>query len=302
MIHPNQSILVVDDTKQNRTLLKELLQPDHRIYLAKDGQQALTMAAKHRPGLILLDILLPDMSGYDVLVALKRTPATQNIPVIFITALNNPDDESRGLKLGAVDFISKPFSPPVVLARVKNQLTIARQKRMLEELAFLDSLTEIPNRRQFDQSFEREWKRTARSRSPLSLIMIDIDYFKAYNDHYGHAGGDAVLCQVAAALQQVLQRPADLLARIGGEEFIVLLPDTDESGGRRIAEQLLLAVHELHIPHQASGVTDIVTISLGGLTIHPISDEVDKRSLQAVDERLYQAKSSGRNRICWGVD
>ena len=208
LINTEFTLLIVDDEKQNRLLLTELFGTTYKIIQAKNGVQALEKARQHRPDLILLDVLMPEMDGMDVLRELKRDDATRLIPVIFITALSSATDEENGLNLGAVDYISKPFHPPIVRVRVRNQLQLVHQQRLLEQLASLDGLTGIPNRRQFDATLLKEWHRCQRNQQPLSLIVADVDFFKKYNDALGHAAGDRVLQEVAATLRQAARRPA----------------------------------------------------------------------------------------------
>jgi len=231
-MNPTFTLLIVDDEKQNRALLTELLQDEYRIVLAKDGRQALDRAREHSPDLILLDVLMPEMDGYAVIRALKNGDQTRAIPVIFITALDSVGDEERGLELGAVDYISKPFNPAIVRVRIRNHLQSVQQRRLLEQLAMLDSLTGIPNRRRFSEVYEQEWRRCMRDDVPLSLIVVDVDHFKAFNDNYGHAAGDEVLRRIASSLQTSLRRPGDFVARYGGEEFVMLLPGIDSEGAR----------------------------------------------------------------------
>ncbi len=293
------TLLVVDDEKQNRTLLTELLQDDYQIILAKNGVQALERAQSHLPDLILLDVLMPEMDGLAVIRALKSADATRHIPVIFVSALDTPDDEERGLDLGAVDYVAKPFHPPIVRARVRNHLQAVHQRRLLEQLALIDSLTEIPNRRRFTEVYEREWRRCMRNQRPLSLIMLDVDLFKRYNDTYGHAAGDAVLKRVAAAIQSALKRPADFVARFGGEEFVVVLPDIDAASGWQVAEKIRLAVENERIPYPESDAGPWLTVSLGGATQVPHGAEVDANLFDEADRYLYEAKASGRNHSVW---
>ena len=232
LINTEFTLLIVDDEKQNRLLLTELFGTTYKIIQAKNGVQALEKARQHRPDLILLDVLMPEMDGMGVLRELKRDDATRLIPVIFITALDSATDEENGLNLGAVDYISKPFHPPIVRVRVRNQLQLVHQRRLLEQLASLDGLTGIPNRRQFDATLLKEWHRCQRNQQPLSLIVADVDFFKKYNDALGHAAGDRVLQEVAATLRQAARRPGDLVARYGGEEFVLLLPETDATSAQ----------------------------------------------------------------------
>jgi diguanylate cyclase (GGDEF)-like protein len=298
-MNPGYTLLVVDDEKHHRAVLTELLQDEHRVILAKCGEQAIEKAREHTPDLILLDVLMPDMSGFDVIKALKADDSTRNIPVIFISALDSATDEQTGLELGAVDYISKPFKPPIVRVRVRNHLAAVRQRRLLENLAMLDSLTEIPNRRRFAEVIELEWRRMLRHRAPLSLLVIDVDHFKNYNDHYGHAAGDSVLKLVAATLRGGLKRPGDFVARYGGEEFVVLLPEMDRSGGMAVAEQMRGLVADLGIPHAKSSADLCLTISIGGCTLIPDTPDVDAGLFNRADQQAYVSKQRGRNRVSW---
>ena len=298
-MNPNFTLLVVDDEKQNRTLLTELLQDDYQILLAKNGVQALERARERIPDLILLDVLMPEMDGFAVIRALKQDDATRNIPVIFISALDSPTDEELGLELGAVDYIAKPFHPPIVRVRVRNHLQAVRQRRLLEHLALIDSLTEIPNRRRFTEVHEQEWRRCLRSSCHLSLMVIDVDHFKAFNDTYGHAAGDLVLKRVARTIQNSLKRPGDFVARFGGGEFVVLLPEIDVAGAQAVAEQIRAEVENQHIPHAESTAGPWLTISVGGTTQTPTSAEVDSDLFRQADKLLYDSKHAGRNRVTW---
>ena len=293
------TLLVVDDEKQNRTLLTELLQDDYQIVLAKNGVQALEKARQHLPDLILLDVLMPQTDGFTVMRALKAGDDTRHIPVIFVSALDSAADEELGLELGAVDYIAKPFHPPIVRVRVRNHLQAVHQRRLLEQLALIDGLTEVPNRRRFAEVYAREWRRCMRSSSPLSLIMVDVDHFKVFNDTYGHAAGDIVLKRVAQTIQDALNRPADFVARYGGEEFVVVLPDIDADRAQVVAEKLRAEVERLHIPYPQPGASQWLTISLGGASQIPKQADVDDRLFIDADTSLYAAKHDGRNRVLW---
>jgi diguanylate cyclase (GGDEF)-like protein len=298
-MNPTFTLLIVDDEKQNRALLTELLQGEHRIILAKDGNQALERAREHRPDLILLDVMMPEMDGYAVIRALKNDDLTRHIPVIFITALDSAGDEERGLELGAVDYISKPFNPAIVRVRIHNHLQSVHQRRLLEQMAMLDSLTGIPNRRRFNEVFEQEWRRCMRDGVPLSLIVVDVDQFKAFNDTYGHAAGDEVLRRIAATLQTSLRRPGDFVARYGGEEFVMLLPGIDSEGGRNLCEHTRADIEAERIPHAVSDVAPWITISLGGATRIPQENAASLELFTLADTYLYVAKHTGRNRVVW---
>jgi diguanylate cyclase (GGDEF)-like protein len=241
--------------------------------------------------------MMPEMGGYEVIKYLKNNDKTKDIPVIFVTALKSIEDEEHGFKLGAVDYIIKPFSPPIVKMRIRNHLRIVHQYKLLDQLAHLDGLTEISNRRRFDEVFHKEWARSARNGSPFSLAMIDVDYFKQYNDHYGHAMGDIALQKIAKALDSVLRRPADLIARYGGEEFVMLLPEMDIAAAEIIADRCLQIIIDLNIPHHFSEVADMVTVSIGLATIYIDCATSPQTFLNAADQNLYQAKQSGRNRL-----
>ncbi len=294
-----QKVLIVDDERVNRTILADLLKGEHQVLLAKNGAQTLERVAQDRSiDLILLDVMMPDMDGYEVLRHLKADDKTKDIPVMFITALNSSGDEESGLRLGACDYIGKPFSPAIVQARVANLLRFVRQRKMLEVLAGRDGLTEIANRRLLDETLHREWSRTQRLGQPLSLAFIDIDCFKQYNDRYGHAGGDAVLRQVARHLTWSLGRPTDFVARYGGEEFLLILPDTDAAGGRDLSEKVRAGIEGMKIPHDSSGPAAYVTISIGGVTSRGSADAAAS-IVEAADAMLYEAKRQGRNRVLW---
>lgn len=293
-----QRILIVDDMPTNIRILGEALRQDYAVSVATDGDQALAAAlGATPPDLVLLDIMMPGMDGYEVCRRLKADPAGKDIPVIFVTALDEDVDEERGLSLGAVDYIAKPFSVPVVLARVRNHLELARKTRMLERLALVDGLTEVANRRSLDQALEREWRRAKRDSASLAAIMCDIDHFKAYNDNYGHGAGDVCLRQVARALALAVARPGDILGRYGGEEFLALLPDTTLAAARDVAGRLRQAVFDRALPHAHSPAADRVTLSLGVAAVVPADDDTAESLLRAADQSLYRAKQAGRNRV-----
>lgn len=299
LINTEFTLLIVDDEKQNRLLLTELFGTTYKIIQAKNGVQALEKARQHRPDLILLDVLMPEMDGMGVLRELKRDDATRLIPVIFITALDSATDEENGLNLGAVDYISKPFHPPIVRVRVRNQLQLVHQQRLLEQLASLDGLTGIPNRRQFDATLLKEWHRCQRNQQPLSLIVADVDFFKKYNDALGHAAGDRVLQEVAATLRQAARRPGDLVARYGGEEFVLLLPETNATGAQALAEGLQQLLHSKAFAHPNSSLGPWLTMSMGGNTTVPSTTALDPEFFALADAALYRAKHQGRNQVRW---
>jgi diguanylate cyclase (GGDEF)-like protein len=294
-----QKVLVADDDAINRQVLGELLKPEYTVLLAKNGEQALELAARHAPDLILLDVVMPDMDGYEVLGRLRADPQTEHISVIFISGLDRPEDEANGLNMGASDYIAKPFNATVVTARVALHLQVVRQRRMLERLANIDGLTELANRRRFDEVFAAEWQRARTGARPLSLALLDIDCFKQYNDQYGHPAGDRVLRSVARSAASFMRRPTDLAARYGGEELVMLMPDTDAAQAQHLVGCIRQAILELTIAHGASQVAPVLTVSVGGATLRDFDAETAPDLLQAVDQQLYRAKHAGRNRVEW---
>jgi diguanylate cyclase (GGDEF)-like protein len=299
----NGRILIVDDAMENIQILHHALRDEHEVLFALDGEKALQIALEQQPDLILLDAVMPGMDGYAVCAELRSSPRLQDIPVIFVTALSQPEDETRALEAGAVDFISKPFNVAVVRARVRSQLTIKRQADAMRELSMTDGLTGVANRRSFNDTVDAEWRRCARAGLPLSVIMIDIDHFKLYNDHYGHQSGDTCLQQVCAAMKRCATRPQDLLARYGGEEFILLLPQEGLEGTEVVARRILEEVSKLAIPHATSTTATHVTVSLGLASVLPPPDSGDASALiRAADANLYRAKQTGRNRYCVSLE
>jgi len=294
-----QKVLIADDDAINRQVLAELLKPEYTVLLAKNGEQALERAARHAPDLILLDVMMPDLDGYEVLRRLRADPQLTHLAVIFISGLDRPEDEANGLKLGASDYIAKPFNATVVTARVALHLQLVRQRRMLERLAHVDGLTELANRRRFDELYAQEWQRAQRNGWPLSLALLDLDAFKQYNDHYGHPAGDRALRAVARTAAAGMRRPADLAARYGGEELVLLLPDTDAAQARHVVEGIAAAIVGLEIPHAASPVSALLTVSAGGVTLGGHGPESAAELFEAADEHLYRAKQDGRNRVVW---
>lgn len=289
-------ILVVDDQPANIQTLHQVLKGECDVSMATSGEQAIAYCQRRAPDLVLLDIVMPGIDGFEVCRRLKVDPATRDIPVIFVTSRDSAEDEARGLDVGAVDFIAKPVSAPVVRARVRTHVALKRQADLLRSLAFNDGLTGVANRRWFDERLQVEWLRCRRNRQPLALIMIDLDQFKPFNDHYGHQAGDDCLRAVAAAMKSRLGRPGDLLARYGGEEFVCLLPETPLEGARQKADDLGEAVEALGMAHAHSSAADHVTISRGVAALVPGAEQSAAELVHRADEMLYEAKRSGRNR------
>lgn len=292
-----QKVLIVDDSATNRQMLGDLLGGEYAVLVGKNGEEGLELAQQHQPDVILLDVMMPEVDGYEVLRRLKDDVRTSSICVVFITGLDTPEAEERGLIEGASDYVTKPFHPTVVKARVALHMQVVRQRRMLETLANIDGLTEIPNRRQFDAVFATEWARAMRTRQPLSVAIMDVDFFKRYNDTYGHAAGDLALQLVARSLRKRVLRPADLAARYGGEEFVLVMPDTPLDGARELAEKLRLGVEGLGVPHKRSSAAICLTVSIGVACTGADSVPTAEALLQRADERLYRAKKAGRNRV-----
>jgi diguanylate cyclase (GGDEF)-like protein len=299
-------ILVVDDNPTNLSVLSQALKAaGHKVRVAVDGESAIEQLEENLPDLILLDLQMPGIDGFETCARLKANLATQDIPIIFITASADIENKVRGLSVGAVDYITKPFQHEEVLARVRVHLTlrfltrkVQEQAIVLERLANLDGLTQVANRRRFDEYFEKEWQRLAREQAPLSLILCDIDYFKCYNDHYGHQTGDTCLKQVAQTIEQSVKRPADLVARYGGEEFVVILPNTPVEGAAHVAERFQSEIRQLEILHAQSEVSPFITLSMGISGQVPTHAVEPQSLIVAADRALYAAKAQGRNTYC----
>ena len=296
---PSARILIVDDEPVNIELIAEIFEQEHEVLFAVNGEQALKLAATSAPDVILLDVMLPGMDGFEVCSRLKSDPLTRDIPVIFITGLGDTTAETRGLELGAMDYIAKPINPPVVRMRVSNQIELKHARDQLAQLASTDGLTGLANRRRFDETLAQEHARHVRSGEELALIMLDIDHFKLFNDTYGHVRGDECLRAVAEVLKASLHRATDLAARYGGEEFACILPDArSEPGARAVAERIRQAIADLGIPHGGSPTADHITVSLGVVITHCDQASTPDKILARADEQLYRAKSQGRNQVC----
>ena len=294
------NIFIVDDNASMIQLVARMLKGVARLRFATGGAEALELMRQERPDLVLLDAEMPGMSGYEVCEAIRADALLSTVPVVFLTGNGDTAAEVRGLEAGAVDFITKPVHEALLLARVRTQLRVKTLSDELRLMACTDGLTGVANRRHFDEMLNLEWVRNAREGTSLALLMVDVDHFKRYNDCHGHPAGDVCLKAVARALASVARRPADLVGRVGGEEFAVLLPGTDLKGARRVAQEAIEAVHALAVPHADSPTAPQVTASIG---VAACSDAefVDRASsslVRVADEALYAAKSAGRNRWC----
>ena len=311
------TILLVDDDPGLIQLMGRLLCGLGRLRFATNGEQALRLAREAPPDLILLDGELPDINGFEICRRLKADAELAGIPVIFVTAHSDTDHELQGLEVGAADFISKPISEAVLVARVKAQLRIKGLTDELRNVAHTDPLTELSNRRSFDLALNQEWKRARRAGEPISLLLIDVDHFKAYNDHLGHPAGDACLRDVAQILKGSALRPGDRVARYGGEEFVMLLPNTARDGAQRVARRVLELFENLAIPHETSVVAPWLTVSVGvgvydDKSLCWLGPEADSRFqpparhgasdlMKAADLAVYAAKAGGRAQA-WMMD
>jgi len=291
------TILIVDDETANIRALSQVLRSEYTVHIARDGRTAIETAEKITPDLILLDVILPDMLGYEVITILKNCDSTREIPVVFITGLSGVEDEEKGFLLGAVDYITKPFNNTIVRVRVRQHLQTLRQLRMIKRMGVIDPLTDISNRRGFDERLEVEWSHAVRDKSTLSILMIDIDHFKNYNDTYGHPQGDVLLQAIAGIFRQTLVRSTDYAARWGGEEFAVLLPSTNLDGAMKIAERIRANVEKMTVSC-AAGTDTRVTVSIGAYSQSPKAGDSTNDFVTGADKALYTAKETGRNRVC----
>lgn len=292
----NSRILIVDDEKVNRNILCSLLN-EYQTIVAKNGQQAIQRATSATPpDIILLDVVMPDMSGYDVCAYLNNNESTRHIPIIFITSQSTVEEEARGLELGAVDYISKPFSPSIVQIRVRNHLELKKHRDRLEQLNNTDGLTGIANRRHFDRTLQQCLSTSFQTQQPLSLVILDVDHFKQFNDFYGHVAGDDCLRKVAHAIAKCTD-DTSLIARFGGEEFVALLSNTSKDQALKVAEKMRQAVAELNISHATSTTHNCITVSAGVASAYPSEVNSADSLLTKADESLYQAKQQGRNQV-----
>jgi len=297
-----QKVLIVDDATDNIQLLFSMLQDDYDVLFATTGKKALQIASESEPDIILLDIVMPEMDGYEVITRLKDNTETQDIPVIFLTAKTDKLDLLKGFQLGSVDYITKPFFAEEIKARIKThlqnrllvkQLKIANQK--LEKISLSDGLTGVANRRYFDQFLAQVFSLEKRDKKPISLLFIDVDYFKNYNDIYGHPAGDQCLKNIAFVIKSFAQRGGDLAARYGGEEFSLILTDTGLEDAQVIAGDCCIAIQNLKQPHAKSAASDYVTVSIGISTATGTSGETVENLIHEADIALYKAKEAGRN-------
>ncbi|WP_013321736.1 GGDEF domain-containing response regulator [Gloeothece verrucosa] len=297
------SVLIVDDDPFTQMQLRLYLQREnYRLIITNNGKEGLKAYHQYHPDLVLLDAVMPEMDGFECCQQLMQLPGAEYTPILMITSLDDQQSVDQAFAVGATDYVTKPIHWPVLRQRVRRLLHQVRLQQQLEaaneklqRLVSIDGLTQIHNRRRFDECIQFEWQRLAREEQWLALIFIDIDYFKLYNDTYGHQAGDHCLQQVAQTIQNTLQRPADFAARYGGEEFAVILPNTHLAGAKKVAEKIRFNIENLHIPHQKSSVSQWVSASLGVVCLIPDAQETPKQLIKKADQALYQAKLQGRN-------
>lgn len=298
------TILIVDDMQVNLTILSEILKNKYHIKIAKSGKKALEIVENSNIDLVLLDIVMPELDGYEVCKILKNSKKSKDIPVIFVTANSDACDEEKGFLMGAVDYITKPFNPTTILARVKahinlhlKQIELEKYILMIEKISITDGLTNVYNRRHFNEIFPKIINSAKRNNELISFLLIDIDHFKQYNDNYGHQMGDEVLMKFADCLKISLKRVDDMCFRLGGEEFGIIYKSEDKQKSLEFANILKNSIENLKIVHEYNGASNYVTASLGlicryGRDIKNI-DEIYKQA----DDLLYEAKKSGRNNV-----
>lgn len=291
------TILIVDDEISNIEIMNAVLEDDYEVCFATSGQQALDTARETLPDLVLLDVLMPGIDGFEVCRRLKSDPLLADIPIIFTTGLGDTEDEMRGLSLGAIDYVTKPIQPAILRARVGNHVELKRLRDQLAALAVTDALTGLSNRRHLERALTTEAARLCRTGEWLSVIMLDIDFFKQFNDTYGHPAGDRCIMMVAAALTRAVKRASDLPARYGGEEFACILPGADPHGAELVAQEIRLQIQSLNIPHERSKVSPFITVSIGVASARCIPSIATDRWIEEADRQLYISKQEGRDRI-----
>jgi len=288
-------VLVVDDDEANILVIRQALKGAFEVVRCTTAAEGLARAAAGDIDLVLLDVVMPDLDGFEICRRLKMNPATSPIPVIFVTSLDRTTDEARGFEVGAVDYITKPIEPSTVRARVRTHADLKRTRDLLEQLASVDPLTGVANRRRFDFALDEEWRRTRRTGRWLSLALVDVDHFKRFNDRYGHLAGDGCLRAIAASLARSARRAGDLVARYGGEEFGLILPEIEPDMMLTIMRTLLQGVSGAAADQVAVGI-EPVTVSIGAISVIPPRGAVVTAALSTADVLLYEAKAAGRDR------
>ena len=291
-------ILVIDDSAVQIEFLNSILKDDYKITMCQTAVEGLRAAKEGDFSLILLDVVMPDMDGFTLIRELKATDLTKHVPVIMITGLADIQYEERGLLLGAVDYIAKPFSPVIIKARVNTHIQLYHYQTQFKEQALMDELSGVANRRRYEAESAARWQDAARFGLPFSVCLFDIDKFKVYNDTFGHPAGDQVIAAVAKAAASHFRRATDLFARYGGEEFAAVFVGTTAQGAFELLQEVRQAIEGLQIPHDPS-VGPCVTVSIGGVTLVPKQGDDYHTYLKLADTMLYDAKRLGRNRVVW---
>lgn len=293
-----EKILIVDDSLVQATQLKAILEDDYDITIAQTAEDGLHRASNEDYSLILLDIVMPGMDGFTLLKKLQEEIITQSIPVILITSLSDVANEQRGLVLGAVDYIAKPFNALIVKARVNTHIKLYNYRKQAEWQSMTDQLTGIANRRKYDSYSIAKWYEAIRLQVPFSICMFDIDHFKAYNDAFGHPAGDKTIAIIAKTIASYLNRGTDFFARYGGEEFVAICLGDSAEKVFTYLKKIRQEIENLHLPHDAS-VSEWVTVSIGGVTVIPSMEKSYDFYLKIADTMLYDAKKHGRNMVAW---
>ncbi|MGB1352453.1 MAG: GGDEF domain-containing response regulator [Glaciecola sp.] len=295
---PLYRVLIVDDSNIELENMMNGLSDNFSVSIASDANEALRIAHQSpQPDLILLDIVMPEIDGYSLCSTLKNDYDTQNIPIIFVTSSNDTSSIIRGFEVGGVDYMTKPLKLPELNIRIQTHIQLKNKSKQLESLAYLDPLTRTANRRKYNETFQYEWSRCIRYKQPIAIIIVDIDFFKQFNEHYGHAEGDNCLTQVAQLLNGQCKRSTDLFARIGGEEFIMLMPNCDLTDAVTKAEEMQTGINQAKIRHDGIGHGHFLTVSLGVAATVPQYEHEAISLFQKADDALFNAKGNGRNRI-----
>ena len=289
-----QPVLVIADGSE---ALQALLAPQHAVLVATSGAEGLELARQHHPDVVLLDLMLPDMTGFEVLRRLQIDARTAEIPVIFVASQSFASDGVRSLALGAADFVTTPLNPPVLAARVATQLRLSAYRRQVEELSQQDPATGVANRRHFDRMLAMECRRAQRSQTQVSVAMVELDAFGAYAERHGQAVAADTLRTVAQTLRTSIRRPADLAARYADDRFAVLIPDTRPGNARKVVQAFCDALAALQIPHASSGVAPRVTVSVGLATTEVGEDGEGEALVHRAEAQLQRARDTGHNRV-----
>ncbi len=293
-----EKILIIDDSPVQANFLSSILTDDYEVTVVNSAEEGLKQAKTEDFSLILLDVIMPGIDGFQLLKMLQEEVILRHTPVILITSLNDTQHEEQGLTLGAVDYITKPFHPAIVRARVHTHINLYRYRTQIEQAATVDQLTEVPNRRRYDAVSGKRWQDAIRLGAPISICMFDIDKFKVYNDTFGHPAGDKVIKAVAETAASKLRRGTDFFARYGGEEFVALLMGDSSRRAFAQLQKIRQAVEDLRIPHDPAAAP-WVTVSIGGVTTIPKAEHPYERMLKIADTLLYDAKKLGRNKVVW---